>query len=346
MIIIMKATASARDVAAVAERVRHLGYAAEVGESGGRVLVSFTGDMPPIEPDLFSAMPGVDKIVPLQPAYRLASRAGHPHDTVIRVGDALIGGRDIAFMAGPCSVEDRGQTLEVADALAALGVKILRGGAFKPRTSPYSFQGLHETGLEILSEVRERTGMAIVTEVLAPADVPLVAAHADILQIGTRNMQNYALLEAVGAQSRPVLLKRGMSATIEEWLLAAEYILSQGNSQVMLCERGIRSFDKSTRGVFDVTAIPLLKRLTHLPVIADPSHATGHWDLVAPVAKAAVAAGADGLIVEVHAHPDQALSDGTQSLRPARAAALIDDLRRLAAALDRSLDLAPLAMAA
>ncbi len=340
MILVLKASATAREIAAICDRIRNLGFAPEVGSAAERVVVSFVGDGPAVEPDLFSAMPGVDKILPLHPAYRLASRAAHPADTVIRVGDATIGGSDVAFMAGPCSVENRAQTLEVADALAGLGVKILRGGAFKPRTSPYSFQGLHESGLEILSEVRDRTGMAIITEVLAVADVPLVAAHADILQIGTRNMQNYPLLAAVGAQSRPVLLKRGMSATIEEWLLAAEYILSQGNGNVMLCERGIRSFDKATRGVFDVSAIPLLKKLTHLPVIGDPSHATGHWDLVAPVAKAAVAAGADGLIIEVHAHPDRALSDGAQSLRPTRVAALLTDLRRLTAALDRGLDIA------
>src|SRR5579859_4717031 len=316
MIIIMQAGATARDVAAVADRIRALGGSPEIGGAAERVVVSFAGGSPPLEPDLFSALPGVDKIVPLQPAYRLASRAQHPHNTIVRVGSTAIGGRDIAVMAGPCSVESRAQTLEVADALAALGVKILRGGAYKPRTSPYSFQGLHESGLEILAEVRARTGMAIITEVLAPEDVPLVAGYADILQIGTRNMQNFALLEAAGRQARPVLLKRGMSATIEEWLLAAEYILAQGNPQVMLCERGIRSFDKSTRGVFDVSAIPLLKKLTHLPILADPSHATGHWDLVGPVAKAAVAAGADGLIVEVHAHPEQALSDGAQSLTP------------------------------
>ncbi|MGI8586185.1 MAG: 3-deoxy-7-phosphoheptulonate synthase [Chloroflexia bacterium] len=339
MIIIMKASASAYDVARLTARVREVGYSPEVGEAAGRVVVSFLGGKHPVEPDLFSAMRGVDKIVPLQPGYRLASRTDHPENTLIRVGNALIGGQDIAFMAGPCSVEGRAQTLEVAEELAALGVKILRGGAYKPRTSPYSFQGLHEDGLEILAEVREKTGMAIITEVMSPQDVQLVAAHADILQIGTRNMQNYALLAAAGRAERPVLLKRGLSATIEELLLAAEYILSNGNPNVMLCERGIRSFDKSTRGVFDVAAIPLLKRLTHLPVIADPSHATGHWELVAPVAKAAVAAGADGLLVEVHSHPDRALSDGAQSLRPERAADLLADLRRLAAAMDRGLDL-------
>jgi 3-deoxy-7-phosphoheptulonate synthase len=346
MIIIMKAGATAREVAALADRIRDLGGAPEITGAAERVVVSFLPGDAVIEPDLFSAMPGVDKILPLQPAYRLAARAAHPHDTVIRAGDATIGGRDLTLMAGPCSVESRAQTLEIADRLAGMGVKILRGGAYKPRTSPYSFQGLGEEGLEILSEARRRTGMAIITEALAPEDVPLVAAHADIIQIGARNMQNYPLLEAAGRQPRPVLLKRALSGTIEEWLLAAEYILAAGNPAVMLCERGLRSFDKSARGLFDITAIPLLKKLTHLPVIADPSHATGHWDLVAPVARAAVAAGADGLLIEAHARPDQALSDGAQSLRPERVAALIADLRRLTAALDRGLDLTPLALAA
>jgi 3-deoxy-7-phosphoheptulonate synthase len=346
MIIIMKASATAREVAALADRIRDLGGEPEMTGAAERVVVSFLPGERVIEPDLFSAMPGVDKILPLQPAYRLAARAAHPHDTVIHVGDATIGGRDLTLMAGPCSVESRAQTLEIADRLAGMGVKILRGGAFKPRTSPYSFQGLGEEGLEILSEVRQRTGMAIITEALAPEDVALVAEHADIIQIGARNMQNYPLLEAAGRQSRPVLLKRAFSGTIEEWLLAAEYVLAAGNPAVMLCERGLRSFDKSARGLFDITAIPLLKKLTHLPVIADPSHATGHWDLVAPVARAAVAAGADGLLIEAHARPEEALSDGAQSLRPERVADLIADLRRLTAALDRGLDLTPLALAA
>jgi 3-deoxy-7-phosphoheptulonate synthase len=341
MIIVLKDSATARDIAALSDRIRALGGVPEVTTTAERMVISFVSDPArPIEADLFSAMPGVDKIVAVPPAYRLASRVTHPADTIIRVGNATIGGRDVAVIAGPCGVESRAQTLEVADALADMGVKIFRGGAFKPRTSPYSFQGLREEGLEILAEVRARTGMAIITEVVTPADVPVVAAAADILQIGARNMQNYALLEAAGRSRTPVLLKRGLSATIEEWLLAAEYILSAGNPQVMLCERGIRSFDKATRGVFDVSAIPLLKKRTHLPIIGDPSHATGQWDLVAPVAKAAIAAGADGLIIEVHAHPEQALSDGPQSLRPARLAALLTDLRRLAPALDRGLDIA------
>jgi 3-deoxy-7-phosphoheptulonate synthase len=249
----------------------------------------------------------------------------------------VIGGRNVVMMAGPCSVESRAQTLEVAAALHEMGVTILRGGAYTPRTSPYAFQGLGEAALEILGEVRERYGMAVVTEVMAPDEVPIVSRYADILQVGTRNMQNYRLLEAVGRQDRPVLLKRGMSSTVEELLLAAEYILNLGNSQVMLCERGIRTFEQVTRYTFDVNAIPVLKQLTHLPVIADPSHGTGRRDLVAPISRAAVAAGADGVLVEVHPHPEDALSDGPHSLRPGETAELIHSLRAIAAAIGREL---------
>jgi 3-deoxy-7-phosphoheptulonate synthase len=237
-------------------------------------------------------------------------------------------------------VESREQTFEIARQLREMGVKIMRGGAFKPRTSPYSFQGLGEEGLQILADVRETFGMSIITEVMAPDEVGLVAQYADILQVGTRNMQNYRLLEEVGRASRPVLIKRGMSSTLEELLLAAEYVLSQGNTQVILCERGIRTFEKATRSTFDINAIPVLKSLTHLPVIADPSHGTGRWDLVTPVSLGAVAAGADGLIVEVHSHPEQALSDGGQSLRPDKCAALLDRVRSVAAAIGRGVDLA------
>jgi 3-deoxy-7-phosphoheptulonate synthase len=246
-------------------------------------------------------------------------------------------------MAGPCSVESREQTFEVARELRDMGVKIMRGGAFKPRTSPYSFQGLGEEGLRILADVRDQLGMSIITEVMAPDEVALVARYVDILQIGTRNMQNYRLLEEVGRQGKPVLIKRGMSSTIEELLLAAEYVLSQGNTQVMLCERGIRTFERATRSTFDINAIPVLKSLTHLPVIADPSHGTGRWDLVTPVSLGAIAAGADGLIVEVHSHPDQAMSDGGQSLRPDKCAGLIEQSRRVAEAVGRGLDLAAVA---
>ena len=271
------------------------------------------------------------------PLWRRASRLAHPADTVVTVNGVGFGGPALGIIAGPCAVESRAQTLEVAAALAEMGVRVLRGGAYKPRTSPYAFKGLGEAGLEILAEAAARYGMAVVTEVMTPEELPRVAQTAGILQVGSRNMANYRLLEAVGRQPKPVLLKRGMSATIEEWLLAAEYILAEGNPQVMLCERGIRTFEPLTRFTFDINAVPLLKRLTHLPVIADPSHATGHAEMVAAVARGAIAAGADGLIVEVHSHPEQALSDGPQQLRPEALAALLRDLRALAPIVGRRL---------
>ncbi len=271
------------------------------------------------------------------PPYWRASRQFQPEDTVVTVNGVGIGGPQLAMIAGPCAVESRTQTLEIAEMLSQMGVRILRGGAYKPRTSPYAFKGLGQPGLEILAEAGRRYGMAVITEVMTPEELPRVAEVADILQVGSRNMQNYRLLEAVGQQPKPVLLKRGMSATIEEWLLAAEYILAEGNTQVMLCERGIRTFEPATRFTFDINAIPLLKQLTHLPVIADPSHATGHAAMVAAVARGAIAAGADGLIVEVHNHPERALSDGPQQLLPAEMATLLDDLRALAPIVRRTM---------
>ena len=270
------------------------------------------------------------------PPFPLTSRAARATDTIIALGDTWIGGGSMAVMAGPCAVEERAQMREVAIAVRDVGVTILRGGAFKPRTSPYSFQGLGCRGLALLAEVASEFGLAIVTEVVRPEDVPLVAAHADILQVGSRNMQNFALLDELGRCRQPVLLKRGMMSTIEEMLQAAEYILCRGNEQVMLCERGIRTFETYTRNTFDINAIPALKELTHLPVIADPSHGTGKRELVDAVAKAALVAGADGLIVEVHPHPDQALSDGAQSLTLDAFARLMAELRLLGAALGRT----------
>lgn len=271
------------------------------------------------------------------PAFPLTSRRARATDTIVAVGDTWIGGGSLAVMAGPCAVEDRAQMRTVAEALCQVGVKILRGGAFKPRTSPYSFQGLGHRGLKILAEVGAEFGLAVVTEVVRPEDVFLVARYADILQVGSRNMQNFALLDAVGGCARPVLLKRGMMSTIEEMLQAAEYILYRGNRQVMLCERGIRTFETYTRNTFDINAVPALKGLTHLPVIADPSHGTGKRDLVDAVAKAAIVAGADGLIVEVHPHPEEALSDGAQSLTLEGFARLVAELRLLGRALGRTL---------
>lgn len=340
MIIVMRMGADAHEVGGVIQRIRDLGYRPHVSSGEERVIIGVVGNDRPLDPENFLSLSGVENVVPILQPYKMASRDFHPADTVIRVNDSLIGGPKVTFIAGPCSVESREQTFEVARQLREMGVKILRGGAFKPRTSPYSFQGMGEEALRILADVREELGMSIITEVMAPDEVALVARYADILQIGTRNMQNYRLLEEVGRQSKPVLIKRGMSSTIEELLLAAEYVLSQGNTQVILCERGIRTFEKATRSTFDINAIPVIKSVSHLPVIADPSHGTGRWDLVAPVSLGAVAAGADGLIIEVHSHPEQAKSDGGQSLRPDTCARLLEDLKRVAAAVGRQVDLA------
>lgn len=287
---------------------------------------------------LITGVPDVEKVVPLPTPYKLASRDFHPANTVITLANGVVvGGPEVVIIAGPCSVESETQTFEVAGQLQKLGVRVLRGGAFKSRTSPYAFQGLGERGLKILAAAGAAFDMAVVTEVMGTDELELVARYADVLQVGARNMQNYRLLEAVGRQAKPVLLKRSPSATTEELLLAAEYIMAQGNPQVMVCERGIRSYDPAVRNTFDLNAVPLLKRLTHLPVIADPSHGTGRSDLVGPVSLAAVAAGADGLIIEVHAHPEAALSDGAQSLRPADLAALLPRLKHAASAADRPL---------
>jgi 3-deoxy-7-phosphoheptulonate synthase len=267
----------------------------------------------------------------------LASRDFQPADTVFQLNGQSIGGKAIIVMAGPCAVESREQILEAAHMVKEAGAHLLRGGAFKPRTSPYSFQGLGELGLQYLAEAREVTGLAVVTEVMAPEQVALVSQYADVLQIGTRNMQNYALLHAVGESGMPILLKRGMMSTIEELLMSAEYILSHGNRRVMLCERGIRTFETYTRNTLDINAVPVLKELTHLPVIVDPSHATGKWQLVNAVSRAAVAAGADGLIIEVHPNPETAMSDGAQSLKPARFIELMSQLKPIAEAVGRSL---------
>lgn len=340
MIVVMRMGADAHEVGGVIQRIKELGFRPHVSSGSERVIVGIIGNDRPLDAENFISLAGVEKVVPILAPYKLASRDFKPTDTVIKVNDALIGGDNVTVIAGPCSVESREQTFEIARQLRGMGVKIMRAGAFKPRTSPYSFQGMGEEGLQILADVRESLGMSIITEVMAPDEVALVSRYADILQIGTRNMQNYRLLEEVGRCGRPVLLKRGMSSTIEELLLAAEYILANGNSQVMLCERGIRTFERATRSTFDLNAIPVLKQLSHLPVIADPSHGTGRWDLVTPVSLGAVAAGADGLIIEVHSHPELALSDGGQSLRPDKCRALLDDLGRIANAVGKGLDLA------
>ncbi len=337
MVIVMRRRATEADVQRVVDRVKELGLRTHLSSGEERTIIGLIGDERPLDRELFERMDGVEKVLRVLPPYRLASRDFKPDDTVIAVNGTRIGDRAVIVMAGPCAVESRAQMCEIACALTETGVRIMRAGAFKPRTSPYSFQGLGREGLEILSEVRAEHGLSVVTEVMAPEDVPLVAACADILQVGARNMQNFALLHAVGESGKPVLLKRGIMSTLQELLMSAEYILSHGNYKVMLCERGIRTFETYTRNTFDINAIPVLKALTHLPIIADPSHGTGRWELVGPVARAAVAAGADGLMIEVHPHPEQALSDGAQSLRAERFASLVDELRLVSEAVGRSL---------
>lgn len=338
MIVIMKAQSTMREKSAVIAWAEDAGFKVHLSEGAEQTIIGVIGDGRPLNREQAERLPGVERVVPVLKPFKIASREFKPEKTTFMLGEHEVGGKGLIIMAGPCSVESRSQILETAHAVKEAGAHILRGGAFKPRSSPYSFQGMGEEGLKYLAEAREQTGMPIITEVMEPALVPLVAEYADILQIGARNMQNYALLHAVGESQHPVLLKRGMSSLIEEWLMSAEYILSHGNSRVMLCERGIRTFETYTRNTFDINAIAVAKHLSHLPVIADPSHATGKWEYVAAAAKASIAAGADGLIIEVHPRPTEALSDGGQSLKPKRFAQLVHDMKRLALALDREIE--------
>lgn len=335
MMIIMRATATQEQIDVVVSRVHELGLRAHLSQGEERCVIGAIGDVRPVHKDLFTLLPGVDQVVPISRPFKLASRELSPRKSVFNIDGVQIGGEGVVIIAGPCAVEDRAQLLEAAQAVKEAGAHALRGGAFKPRTSPYTFQGLGEEALEILAEARQLTGLPVVTEVMAPEQVPLVASYADVLQIGARNMQNYALLHAAGESQHPVLLKRGMMATIEELLMAAEYVLSHGNQRVILCERGIRTFENATRNTTDINAFPVLKELTHLPVILDPSHSTGNWEYVSAIARAGIAAGADGLIVEVHPRPEMALSDGGQSLKPERFTELVRQVRRVAQAVDR-----------
>jgi 3-deoxy-7-phosphoheptulonate synthase len=337
VIIVMSHQASADQVEAVVSRVKEIGLSPELSRGEERTLIGVIGGNAYAYREAFAHLPGIQEIIPITKPFKLASREFRPADSVIDVGGVHIGGDQVVVMAGPCSVESEDMLLQTARFVAGQGARLLRGGAFKPRTSPYAFQGLGETGLKMLAAARDETGLRVITEVITPADVELVSRYADVLQVGTRNMQNYALLQEVGRSGRPVMLKRGMSSTIEEWLLAAEYILSQGNRDVMLCERGIRTFEHATRFTLDLNAVPLVRELSHLPVIVDPSQGTGRWALVGPMSLAAVAAGAQGLIVEVHPHPDSALSDGAQSLDFAAFETLMADLRRLSEAMARQL---------
>ena len=330
MVIVMEKDASESQVDHVIRWVESVGYKTHPSRGVERIIIGVVGDDRG-KAQLMSAshLSGVEKIVPILKPYKLASRESREGNTIIRIGDLEIGGPECIVMAGPCSIESEEQLMESAYICRKGGAQILRGGAFKPRTSPYSFQGLEEEGLQLLVKVREKTGLPVVTEVLNTADVAMVEDHADILQIGARNVQNFALLKKVGHARKPVLLKRGMMTTIEELLMSAEYILSCGNDRVILCERGIRTFETATRNTLDISAVPVLKELTHLPVIVDPSHAAGHWKYVLPLARAAVAVGADGLLIEVHPEPENALSDGIQSLRPEKFYQLMEEVRTL-----------------
>jgi 3-deoxy-7-phosphoheptulonate synthase len=340
MVIVMKSGASAAEIAGVIKHIESIGMRAHLSEGEERTIIGMVGDERPIDAGSIELLTGVERAVPILRPFKLASRDFKKQNTVIQLranGHAIkIGNGQIAMMAGPCAVESREQIMESARIVKDAGATMLRGGAFKPRSSPYSFQGHGECALKWMAEAREAYGLAIVTEVMSPEQVPLVAKYADVLQIGARNMQNFALLHAVGESHKPVLLKRGLSATMEELLMAAEYILSHGNYEVMLCERGIRTFEKYTRNTLDINAVPVLKELSHLPVIVDPSHGTGKWEYVTAISKAAVAAGADGLIIEVHPDPSKAMSDGAQTLSPKHYGELFSQVRRVAEAVDRT----------
>ncbi|TGE34312.1 3-deoxy-7-phosphoheptulonate synthase [Desulfosporosinus sp. Sb-LF] len=337
MIIVLKKGATVEQIEEVSTRLTEEGLKVHLSQGVEKTIMGAIGDRMRIEALDLEALPWVEKVVPIMAPYKLVSREFHPADTIIRIGRQEIGGGKIHVMAGPCAVESRAQILETAHAVQEAGATFLRGGAFKPRTSPYSFQGLEEEGLRYLAEAREETGLLVVTEVIDAQDVSLVADYADVLQIGARNMQNFILLKEVAKCGKPVLLKRGPSATLEEWMMAAEYIMDGGNYQVMFCERGIRTFENYTRNTLDLSMVPALHALSHLPVIVDPSHGTGRWQLVQPMAKAALAAGADGLIVEVHPQPEKAVSDGKQSLTPEKFQVMMTQLARLSHALDRQL---------
>lgn len=344
MLIVMKPQASEEDVRGVCQKIEALGYRAHPMPGAQRTAVGITGNKGPLEPAEFESLPGVAEAIPVSKPYKLVSREVKSEDSIIRVGPAptaagggvTIGGRELAIIAGPCAIESREQAFAAAERVRKAGARMFRGGAFKPRTSPYSFQGLGEEGLKILADVRREFGLFIVTETIDPENCDLVEEYADVLQIGARNMQNFSLLKRAGRSMKPVLLKRGLSATLEEFLMAAEYILSEGNYNVILCERGVRTFADHTRNTLDLSVIPAVKRLSHLPIIVDPSHGTGKREKVTPLARAAVAVGADGLIVEVHPQPERALSDGYQSLYPEQFEALMEQVTAIAGVLGRT----------
>jgi len=338
VIIVLKAGATPEEIESVVGRIRQAGLEPQVLRGTERTVVAALGDERLLQSVPLATLAGVEEALPILAPYKLASREFKHDDTTISLGNLVIGGKKIVLMAGPCSVETQDRLISIAESVKAAGATILRGGAFKPRTSPHAFQGLGEEGLEYLSEARRKTGLPVITEIMDPRDLPLIMAHADIIQIGARNMQNFRLLSEVGAQrEKPVMLKRGLSATLKEFLLSAEYILAAGNTQVMLCERGVRTFETETRNTLDLSAVPVLRKLSHLPIIVDPSHAVGKTCFVAPMAKAAVAAGADGIMIEVHSHPQEAYCDGDQAVLPADFTRLVGQMRRIAQAVDREI---------
>jgi 3-deoxy-7-phosphoheptulonate synthase len=337
MIIIMKPNATKEDISSVAKQVESAGLATHISSGDQVTIIGVVGDKSRLDGDSLRTFNGVEKVVAVTESYKLSNIKFHPEPTVIKVGKNVIGGKQLVIMAGPCAIESKEQLLDSANAVVAGGGGVLRGGAYKPRTSPYAFQGLEEQGLQYMKEIREQTGLSVICEVTSIKAVETAVNYVDILQIGARNMQNFELLKAAGKTNLPVLLKRGLSATIDEWLNAAEYIMSEGNPNVILCERGIRTFETATRNTLDISAIPVIKSKSHLPIIIDPSHACGKSEYVASLSKAAIAAGADGLIVEVHPNPKVALSDGPQSLDPLAFKTLMDELRPIADACGRTL---------
>jgi len=338
MIIVLRPDATQEQIDHITEKVKKLGLTPHVSKGTERTIIGVIGPEDVLRVTPLEVFPGVEKVMPVLAPYKLVSREFRAQDTIVDLGKGVkVGGKKIAVMAGPCAIENAETLTEIAKEIKQAGATVLRGGAFKPRTSPYSFQGLGEEGLKILKEAGDRLGLVTVSEVMDTRDVELVAAYADLLQIGARNMQNFNLLKEVGLTKKPVLLKRGLSSTVKELLMSAEYILSGGNFNVILCERGIRTFEDSTRNTLDLSAVPVVKQLSHLPIIVDPSHAAGKWGLVGPLSRAAIAAGSDGLLIEVHSHPEDALSDGAQSLIPDNFSALMQELKALAKAMGREI---------
>lgn len=336
MLVVMESSATPEQIEAVLERIESIGFRGHPMPGATRTAIGITGNSGPVDPSVFEGLAGIAELVPISKPYKLVSLEAKPEKTVVRIGEAEIGGDELTVIAGPCAVESRLQSFAIAEAVAASGAKFFRGGAYKPRTSPYSFQGLGEQGLKILAEVRDGFGLRIVTEAVDHETLDLVERYGDVIQIGARNMQNFSLLRRAGQARKPILLKRGMSATVEEFLLAAEYILSEGNHEVILCERGVRTFAQHTRNTLDLSIVPAVQRLSHLPIIVDPSHGTGKRHKVIPLARASVAVGADGVMVEVHDHPERALSDGPQALTLDLFRQMIPEIAQIRAIVGRS----------